>query len=157
MSYRMKLFQDELARCIQRLHNEGWLPNENMGEASVRDTETGNVTISIKPGTIGVTDPAAYFGSDMPVVDADGIHFIPCVKMEHVEDPTAAGDSFVGAFCTASTIGLPMGEVLAFANHTAALTVCRMGAQPSLPTISEVIDLMNERGKDSSAFEVLRG
>lgn len=72
MSYRQKLFQDELARCIQRLHKEGWLPNENMGEASVRDEESGNVTISIKPGTIGVTDPAAYLGSDMPVVDAQG-------------------------------------------------------------------------------------
>ena len=81
MSYRMKLFQDELARCIQRLHNEGWLPNEEMGEASVRDTESGNVTISIKPGTIGVTDPAAYLGSDMPIVDRDGnyiTHHAPC-------------------------------------------------------------------------------
>ncbi len=72
MNYRMKLFQDELARCVQRLHHEGWLPNENMGEASVRDLESGNVTISIKPGSIGVTDPAAYMGSDMPVVDCDG-------------------------------------------------------------------------------------
>lgn len=81
MSYRTKLFQDELARCIQRLHKEGWLPNEQMGEASVRDIETGNVTMSIKPGTIGVTDPAAYFGSDMPVVDSDGnyiTHHVPC-------------------------------------------------------------------------------
>ena len=81
MSYSMKLFQDELARCIQRLHSEGWLPNESMGEASVRDSGTGNVTISIKPGTIGVTDPAAYLGSDMPVVDSDGnyiTHHAPC-------------------------------------------------------------------------------
>ena len=81
MSYRMKLFQDELARCIQRLHSEGWLPNENMGEASVRDSESGNITISIKPGTIGVTDPAAYLGSDMPVVDSEGnyiTHHAPC-------------------------------------------------------------------------------
>ena len=68
MSYSMKLFQDELARCIQRLHSEGWLPNESMGEASVRDSVTGDVTISIKPGTIGVTDPAAYLGSDMPEI-----------------------------------------------------------------------------------------
>ena len=72
MSYRMKLFQDELARGIHRLHKEGWLPNDRMGDVSVRDSESGNVAISIKPGTIGVTDPAAYFGSDMPVVDADG-------------------------------------------------------------------------------------
>ena len=81
MSYSMKLFQDELARCIQRLHSEGWLPNESMGEASVRDSGTGNVTISIKPDTIGVTDPAAYLGSDMPVVDSDGnyiTHHAPC-------------------------------------------------------------------------------
>ncbi len=80
------------------------------------------------------------------VAGADGIHHTACVKMPHVADPTAAGDSFVAAFCTGLTAGLPKGEALAFASHTAAITVSRMGAMPSLPTVSEVQDLLRERG-----------
>lgn len=79
------------------------------------------------------------------VAGAGGIHHTMCVHMPHVADPTAAGDSFVAAFCTGLTAGLPQGEALAFASHTAAITVSRMGATPSLPTISEVQTLLRER------------
>lgn len=53
-------------------------------------------------------------------------------------DPTAAGDSFVGAFCVAICSGMEIEDALCFANHTAALTVSKMGAMPSLPTLEEV-------------------
>ena len=76
----------------------------------------------------------------------NGIHHTQCVRMPHVADPTAAGDSFVAAFCTGLCAGLPQGEALAFASHTAAITVSRMGAMPSLPTVTEVQQLMEERG-----------
>ena len=75
-----------------------------------------------------------------------GVFLTPCVKMPHVADPTAAGDSFVAAFCTGLCAGLPQGEALAFASHTAAITVSRMGAMPSLPTVAEVQALLRERG-----------
>ena len=80
------------------------------------------------------------------VAGKDGIHHTQCVRMPHVADPTAAGDSFVAAFCTGLTAGLPQGEALAFASHTAAITVSRMGAMPSLPTVTEVQNLIRERG-----------
>ena len=80
------------------------------------------------------------------VAGKNEIHHTQCVKMPHVADPTAAGDSFVAAFCTGLTAGLPQGEALAFASHTAAITVSRMGAMPSLPTIGEVQTLIRERG-----------
>ena len=80
------------------------------------------------------------------VAGKDGIHHTHCVKMPHVAGPTAAGDSFVAAFCTGLTAGLPQGEALAFASHTAAITVSRMGAMPSLPTVEEVQALLRERG-----------
>ena len=80
------------------------------------------------------------------VAGKNGIHQTACVKMPHVADPTAAGDSFVAAFCTGLCAGLPQGEALAFASHTAAITVSRMGAMPSLPTVSEVQALLMERG-----------
>ena len=79
--------------------------------------------------------------------------------MEHVEDPTAAGDSFVGALSVGLTIGLSQEQALAFASHTAAITVSRMGAMPSLPKLDEVISLICERnytGFDLSALDILR-
>ena len=89
------------------------------------------------------------------VTGKNAIHHTPCVKMEHVADPTAAGDSFVAAFCTGLTAGLPQGKALAFASHTAAITVSRMGAMPSLPTIDEVQDLMRARGYSGFPLEDL--
>ena len=89
----------------------------------------------------------------------NGIHHTQCVKMDHVADPTAAGDSFVAAFCTGLTAGLSQGEALAFASHTAAITVSRMGAMPSLPTVAEAQTLMRERnynGFDLSQLDALK-
>lgn len=93
------------------------------------------------------------------VAGKNGIHQTACVKMPHVADPTAAGDSFVAAFCTGLCAGLPQGEALAFASHTAAITVSRMGAMPSLPTVSEVQALLMERsyqGFDPRELDALK-
>ena len=98
-------------------------------------------------------------GSGSAVVKADTIQYIPCVHMDHVADPTAAGDSFVGALSVGLTAGLSQEAALAFASHTAAITVSRMGAMPSLPTLKEVISLLKERdyrGFDLSALDVLQ-
>ena len=65
-----------------------------------------------------------------------------------VIDPTAAGDSFIGAFCTAMAGGAAVKDALVFANCTAGITVTRMGAQTSLPTADEVAALMKEKGFD---------
>ena len=66
----------------------------------------------------------------------------PSVPGVKAIDPTAAGDSFVGAFCVAVCSGLSSEDALRFANHTAALTVSRLGAMPSLPTLAEVAATM---------------
>ena len=59
---------------------------------------------------------------------------------------SAAGDSFVGALSTALAVGLPEDAALTFASHTAAITVSRLGAMPSLPTLPEVLELIRTRG-----------
>jgi ribokinase len=76
----------------------------------------------------------------------DGIKLVPCVKMTNVVDPTAAGDSFVGAFCVGYAGGLSIEDALVLAVHTAAITVCGFGAIPSLPSMDKVEALMKERG-----------
>ena len=98
-------------------------------------------------------------GAGSAVVGDDSIRYIPCVHMDHVADPTAAGDSFVGALSVGLTVGLSQDQALAFASHTAAITVSRMGAMPSLPTLAEVIALLKERdyrGFDLSALDALQ-
>ena len=86
--------------------------------------------------------------------DGNGVQFSACVKCEQVVDPTAAGDSFVGAFCTAICAGLQPTEAMVFANHTASITVSRMGAQPSLPTLEMVLDLMKKNHVDVSNYMI---
>ena len=98
-------------------------------------------------------------GRGSVVVEQSGLHHVPCVTMDHVADPTAAGDSFVGALAVGVTAGLPREQALKLATYTAALTVSRMGAMPSLPTLDEVLALMAERGcqdVDLSRLDVLR-
>ena len=80
------------------------------------------------------------------VSDGDGIVYSPCVDEVKAVDPTAAGDSFVGAFCTAVCAGADHRTALEIANHAAAVTVSRMGAQPSLPTLREVRELLDRQG-----------
>ena len=94
----------------------------------------------------GVRNLIITMGGNGSVISGeDGIHHTECVRMPHVADPTAAGDSFVAAFCTALSAGLPQAQALDFASYTAAITVSRMGAIDSLPTLSEVQALLKER------------
>lgn len=62
---------------------------------------------------------------------------VPAFKVEAV-DTTAAGDTFCGAFAVARVEGKTLKESLQFASAAAAISVTRMGAQPSAPTRSEI-------------------
>ena len=62
---------------------------------------------------------------------------LPAPPVEAV-DTTAAGDVFNGALATALAENKPIREAAVFANHAAALSVTRLGAQSSAPTKAEV-------------------
>ena len=95
-------------------------------------------------------------GSGSAVVSANGIRKVPCVNMPHVADPTAAGDSFVAALSVALSVGMTQEQALTFASYTAAITVSRMGAMPSLPLLEEVIALLNERNCQEIPMDLLQ-
>ncbi len=79
------------------------------------------------------------------------------VDVAPVIDPTAAGDSFIGAFCTAVSSGIAPKDALLFANCTAGITVSRMGAQTSLPTFEEVVSVMKMKGFETEIFNKIKG
>jgi ribokinase len=63
----------------------------------------------------------------------------------HAVDTTAAGDAFNGAFATGLAMGKTPAESAQFATAAAALSVTRFGAQPSMPSQHEVLDLLAGR------------
>jgi ribokinase len=62
---------------------------------------------------------------------------IPGLKVKAV-DTTAAGDTFNGALAVALAEGRDLPEAIRFANAAGAISVTRLGAQPSAPARTEI-------------------
>lgn len=83
--------------------------------------------------------------SGAALVNEEGFSYAPCAQGVMAVDPTAAGDSFLGAFCTGVCCGWSYDEILRFANHTSAITVSNLGAMPSLPSLEDVEAYMKQK------------
>ncbi|MFT5874473.1 MAG: ribokinase [Clostridium sp.] len=72
---------------------------------------------------------------------------IPAIKVNAI-DTTAAGDSFIGAVAsklrTSEMNYENLKKAIVFGNRVSSIVVQRSGAQPSIPTIQEVIDIYGE-------------
>ena len=106
--------------------------NEHSEEGTIRRLlASGMANIVLKQGADGaiavVTDGARYR--------------VEAFKVKPV-DTTAAGDSFNGAFAVGLMRGLGVQECLRFAAAAAAISVTRHGAQPSMPSLEEVSELL---------------
>ncbi|MDR0336716.1 MAG: ribokinase [Planctomycetaceae bacterium] len=80
-------------------------------------------------------------------------HF-PSYRVEAV-DTTAAGDAFSGAQAFGLASGKTLPETIELATAVSALSVTRMGAQPSLPTMAEVQEFLLHH-KISCSSQVVR-
>jgi ribokinase len=71
------------------------------------------------------------------LADANGQRLVPGFKVKTV-DSTAAGDIFNGALSVALAEGKAVFDAVRFANAAAALSVTRLGAQPSAPSRADI-------------------
>jgi ribokinase len=78
------------------------------------------------------------------VATATESHLVPGFKVKQV-DTTAAGDTFNGALAVALAEGQALVDAVRFANAAGALSVTRMGAQPSVPIRQEIEKLINSK------------
>ncbi len=76
------------------------------------------------------------------LADAAGAQMIPGFAVQAV-DTTAAGDVFNGALAVALGEGLAISRAVRLANAAAAISVTRLGAQPSAPLRSEIDRLLS--------------
>ena len=70
---------------------------------------------------------------------------VPGFQVQAV-DATGAGDVFNGALAVALAEGKPLLEAARFANAAAAISVTRLGAQPSAPRRKEIDSLLTRAG-----------
>lgn len=86
----------------------------------------------------GVQNVIITLGSRGSFIAGEGIRQpIPGLKVVAV-DATGAGDVFNGALCVALAAGSPLLVAAQFATAAAAISVTRLGAQPSAPTRREI-------------------
>lgn len=77
------------------------------------------------------------------LADDSGQQLIPGFKVKAV-DATAAGDTFNGALAVALAEGMTSAAAVHFANAAAALSVTRLGAQPSVPRRKEILNMIQQ-------------
>ena len=68
--------------------------------------------------------------------------FIPAFEVNAL-DTTAAGDTFNGALAVAVAEGKTLEDAVEYANAAAAISVTKMGAQPSIPLKKEIEDFLS--------------
>lgn len=94
---------------------------------------------------LGVKTVVLTLGKRGCIAKNDQIYLqIPAFSVETV-DTTAAGDTFCGALAAELSKGHSWKETLEFASAAAAICVTRMGAQPSIPTETEVRNFLKMR------------
>lgn len=115
-------------------------PNENEAELIVggKSGTSGAKQLTSDLHKMGISsvvltlgEKGAYFSSSDTQKEIAGI------KVKAV-DTTAAGDTFNGYLAVALASGKSMDDAIHIANKAAAISVTRLGAQPSIPLMEEI-------------------
>jgi len=80
------------------------------------------------------------------VASPEGAEHVSGFEVKAV-DSTAAGDTFNGALAVRLSEGAPLREAVRFAHASAAISVTRLGAQPSIPDRDEISRFLKKAAK----------
>jgi ribokinase len=127
------------------------IPNETeaalLTKIQVKDLESGKQAAEefFKKGVSYVIITLGERGA--AVITKENSEIVPAYKVEAV-DTTAAGDSFIGALSSkidAKNMNFEdIKSAVRFGNKVSSIAVQRKGAQPSIPYLSEVLDIYRE-------------
>ena len=113
------------------------IETEYLSGIKVKDKDTAKkaseilINKGIKNIIITMGEKGAFYKSS----SFEGL--IPTKKVS-VIDSTAAGDTFNGALAAALSFGMKIFDCVEFANSAASISVTKMGAQDSIPSINEI-------------------
>lgn len=116
-------------------------PNQTEAETltgiEVRDEQSARAAAEALRAK-GVERVIITMGGDGALLD-DGrrVEMVPAFRVNAV-DTTAAGDVYNGAICAALAEGCSLRDAMIFGSKASAISVTRIGAQPSIPTREEV-------------------
>lgn len=134
---------EPLSEALLR-HVDFLVPNESEAELltgiSVGDEESAREA-GQRLLSMGVQNVIITRGAKGVLVLGDGGEIVPAREVTPV-DTVAAGDAFVGAFAGALAEGRSVRQAVESANCAAAISVTRMGAQPSLPHRDEILEML---------------
>jgi ribokinase len=163
---------DATAHAIRVAHASGWFVMLNPAPAgplagellplidilAPNETEAASITGLSVSGRAGALAAARHLVSRggrgvLITLGGDGALYCdpsrclhcPAVAVQAV-DTTAAGDAYIGALGAALAEGRGLPESLGFAAAAAALSVTRLGAQPSLPSRAELAGFIARHG-----------
>ncbi len=127
---------DEVFKCLHLI-----TPNETEAElltgVKVDSPANAEKAADILLGK-GVGNVVITLGSEGAFIKTDGTcELVPALKVV-AKDSTAAGDTFSGALTVALSEGMELRKAVEFATAAAAISVTRMGAQPSIPYRNEL-------------------
>ncbi|HUF10626.1 MAG TPA: ribokinase [Rhodothermales bacterium] len=131
---------DELLQKVDYLTpNE--LEAEKLSGVAVRDLDSAEQA-ALRLLARGVRNVIVTLGATGALrVHKDGVQFAAAPVVDAV-DSTAAGDAFNGAFARALSWRWAASEALEFAVYAASFSVTRPGAQPSLPSLNDLISFI---------------
>ena len=131
---------NETEAAFYALENTGATGSPTAEQTARKLLAMGCEGVVLKMGSRGV-----YLASHTGIGE-----FVPAFEVKAV-DTTAAGDAFNGAFAVGLMMGKSPGHSAVFAAGVAAISVTRMGAQPSMPTMAEVESFMSQHAAAFSA------
>ena len=86
----------------------------------------------------GVKIVVITLGERGSFVFSDGDAIVSVPPSTDAVDTTCAGDTYIGALLASLSHGKTLGEAVDLATHASALATTRVGAQQSIPTLSEL-------------------